>query len=168
MNTSKGSAKKTSDLPADFDTPEDFTPEEQEQLKQPLPAPVSKDGLSVASLNDTEFIDSIFSRMESEKDVKELTGTYIDFKDFKEGEKRNYIATEVTTFNSKNRITDETEIIPAVKLMDKERNTFVCASTVVVNTIKGMDSLPAPVIIQVNGMKKGANGSYYNVKVFTL
>lgn len=183
MNTSKAGAKKTTvivtpaaaeaitkanDLPADFDDVKELTPEEMEQTKQPLPAPVSKDGLSVAALSDDKFIDSIFDRLDGGEDVKELTGAYIDFKHFKEGEKRSYIATEVTTFNSKNRITDETEIIPAVKLMDRERNVFICASTVVVNTIKSMESLPAPVIIQVNGMKKGANGSYYNVKVFTL
>ena len=168
MNTSKASAKKTNDLPADFDNIEELNETETEQLKQSLPAPVSKDGLSVAKLSDDKFIDSIFDALDKEENVKELTGTYIDFKDFKEGEKRSYIATEVTTFNSTNRITGEAETIPAVKLMDRERNTFICASTVVVNTIKSMESLPAPVIIQVNGMKKGANGSYYNVKVFTL
>jgi len=168
MNTSKASAKKAKDLPAKFDDVRELTPEEIEQTKQPLPAPVSKDGLSVTKLSDEKFIDSIFDRLDDGEDVKELTGTYIDFKEFKAGEKRSYIATEVTTFNSTNRITGEVEAIAAVKLMDRERNTFICASTVVVNTIKGMESLPAPVIIQVNGMKKGASGNYYNVKVFTL
>lgn len=167
MNTSKENAKnaasKKSDLPADFETPEDFTPEEAEQLKAPLPAPVSKEGLSVDKLSDDEFIDKIFEQMETAGESRELTSNYIKFDDFKEGEKRSYIATGLTTFT-----TQDGEVKPAVRLIDRERTNFICASTVVVNTVKGMDSLPAPVIIQVNGKKKGANGSYFDVRIFTI
>jgi len=170
MNTSKADAKKnapkTNDLPqeaGDLDFIEPLTPEETEQLKAPLPETVSAGGLTVSKLTDSEFIDSVFDELDKAGEEKELTSNYLDFKEFNKGETRSFIATGMTTFT-----TQEGELKPAVKLMNRERQNFICGSTIVVNTIKRLENLPAPVKIQVNGMVKGKNGSYYDVKIFTL
>lgn len=169
MNTSRQANKKAtnenlhnenSDSEKDFFEIEELTQNEKEVMQQPLP--VIAGTLSDEELSDDAFLEQVFTGMDK-LPLKELTSNYIDFKDFIHGEVRNYIFTGMDIFTTK-----DGEVKPAVKLMDKERTNFLCASTIVVNSLQKLEAVPAPVRIQVNGKIKSAKGEYYSVRVFTI
>lgn len=175
MNTSKEAAKQkgqkvdtTED--DDFLNPEGLTPAEIEAMEKQAPAVIEKEkanGLAIAAenLSDDAFINSMFENMEAKKshEAFELTSNYIDFSEFAEGEERNYIFTGFDTFTD-----DKGEVRPAVKLMDKSRKMWICASIVTVRSLQKVKKVPCPVRIKVNGKVKGKNGSYFDTNVFVL
>jgi len=107
----------------------------------------------------------MFDSLENEKtEFTELTQgrKYLKLDEFETEETRPFICLEMTTF------TKDGEDKPAVILMDKSREEFICASTVIVNAFSKVKELPVGCKIQVMGKKDGPNGSYFDVKVFIL
>lgn len=149
-------------------TLQDLTPEEISEMKKPVPVNGGENSEIVVTgegLSDTEFIDKVFDEMEKKDSGKarELTANYIDFEEFEQGEERNYLFLGFDTF-----LDDQGLARPAVRLMDKTRKTFICASVVTVKALQKVEKTPCPVRLKVNGKVKGKNGSYYNVNVFIL
>lgn len=156
MNTSKQAAKEQAakEQGNDFLNLPELTPEEIEQTNNITPP---------ATVSDTN-IDKIFDTLEDGKtELHELTANYIDLESFKMDETRAYICTGKTTFTTQNG-----EVKPAVTLMDRERNTWLCASTVIVNSLLKVESFPVGCKIKVSGKEKGKNGDYYKCQVFVL
>lgn len=137
------------------------TPDETPQV----PAHVADVNVQAHSLDD-DFLTGLFNEVETKKttQARELTSDYLDLNTFKDGEERNYVFTNMTTFTKP----DTGEVIPAVNLVSKERQSFICASTLVVQSLNKVDKLPAAIRIQVNGKKKGKNGNYFDVRVFVF
>lgn len=153
---------KIKDLPPLPDTPKEQPP--AGNVFDNLPA--AKGGLTPHSLNDDAFLDGLFDEIESKQSgqAEELTSDYLDLNDFTVGEERNYIFTGMGKFTKP----DTGEIIAAVHLLTKERRSLICASTLIVQSLQKVDQLPCAVRIQVNGKKKGKNGSYFDVRVFVF
>lgn len=171
MNTSKEAEKKSKQpgkLPENDDNLQDLTESEIAAMDN-LPAKTDgkKSGIVVTgdNLSDSEFIDKVFAEMDEKKseDVQELTSNYIDFAEFAEGEERNYLFLGYDTF-----VDDQGQARPAVRLMDKTRKKFVCASVVTVKALQKVEKTPCPVRIRVNGKVKGKNGSYFDTNVYIL
>ena len=153
MNTSRESAKekKIEDPENQNDVLDELTDEDNAQME--LPAKVGD-----ANLND------IFDSLESkETQFKELTANYIDFKEFEKGEERAYVCKGKTCFTTK-----DGEQKPAVSLIDRNGTTWICASTVVVNSLDKVESFPVGCKIKVNGKVKSAKGEYWSVQVFVM
>lgn len=152
---------KVKDLP---DLPD--TPDETPVVVNQFGKPVKTGDLTPHSLQDDDFIDGVFSEMEKKtaKEAQELTSDYLDLNDFEVGEERNYIFTGMGKFTKP----DTGEVIPAVHLLTKERRSLICASTLIVQSLTKVEKLPCAVRIQVNGKKKGKNGSYFDVRVFVF
>lgn len=168
MNTSRQAAHKVERKPLEKKGEmEPLEPLSSEELQQGVSQDKGKSAaMQLASGNEAD-VDAIFDTLdganENDGTLTEMTSNYLELKDFKEGEKRSYIAVELTTIT-----TDNGELKQAVILMDRERTRHTTAATVVVNTIVKAKRLPLPIVLQVNGMKKGTNGSYYDVRIFTM
>lgn len=156
MNTSKQAEKdaaKQKINDENFNNPPELTEQENEQMQNNFPAEIPESPL-----------DEIFEKLEDKKtEMRELTANYIDLASFKEGEERAFICTGKTTFTTQNG-----EVKPAVTLVDRERNTWICASTVIVNSLFKVEKFPVGCKIKVLGKEKGKNGDYYKAQVFVL
>ena len=155
---------KIKDLPPLPDTPDEQPPAGNVFDNNKLP--VVKGELTPHSLNDDDFLDGLFNELEKKQSgqAEELTSDYLDLNDFTVGEERNYIFTGMGKFTKP----DTGEVIPAVHLLTKERRSLICASTLIVQSLTKVEQLPCAVRIQVNGKKKGKNGSYFDVRVFVF
>lgn len=135
--------------------------------KENLPATTNRnvEGLTMHNMNDEEFIDGVFGELDSkdEKEAMELTSNYLDFSEWKEGDKNDFIFTRMSRFTK-----DNGEVVPAVCLMDRNKKTWLTAAAVVVKSLEKVDKLPCAVRILYNGKVKGKNGSYYDVRVFVF
>ena len=160
----KEAAKQGTLLP-----PLEGTPEEQSIVPE---HPISQgaqgaaDDLNMEALENDEVLDKLFDTVEGKKanQGQELTSDYLDLNTFQDHEERNYIFTGMTTFTKP----DTGEVIPAVNLLSKERKNYICASTLIVQSLRKVEKLPCAVRIQVNGKKKGQKGSYFDVRVFVF
>lgn len=163
MNTSKeaekAKAKKIEQPENQNDILDELNPDELAQMENNLPTKLPDEGLQ-----------SIFDALENdETPMREITGNYLDLNDFAEGEIRPYIFTGKTNFT-----TDKTDqkgdliVKDAVTLVDKTGKQFICASTVIVNSLFKVEKIPCGCKIQVNGKVKGKNGNYFDCKVYVL
>ena len=118
------------------------------------------------SLSDDKFIDGLFNELESKKtsEGQELTSNYLDFNTWKEGEERNFIFSAMTTFTKP----DTGEVMPAVQLLDRERKSYIAASTVIVQSLAKCKNMPAAIRIKYIGKVKSTRGSYFDVQVFNF
>lgn len=157
MNTSKEAEKKAAEkaqpkkqnTDSDFDNPDELSEEEKEAMSTP-------------AKNQVNGMDEMFAALESKETLfVEMTANYIDFNEFELGEERPFIFVGKTTFTTK-----EAEVKPAVTLLDKEGNSWICASTVVVNALFKVEKIPCGCKIKFNGKEKGKNGTYFKVQVF--
>lgn len=134
--------------------------------KENLPATNGKvEELTMHNMNDEKFIDGVFGELDNkdEKEAIELTRNYLDFNEWKEGDKNDFIFTRMSTFTK-----DNGEVVPAVCLMDRNKKTWFTAAAVVVKSLEKVNKLPCAVRILYNGKVKGKNGSYYDVRVFVF
>jgi len=161
MNTSKEAekakrVKEEKEPENQNDVLDELTPEEQEQM---LPAKLQDEGLQ-----------NIFDALEDDKTpMREMTANYLDLNDFAEGEIRPYIFTGKTNFTTdKTDATGNLIVKDAVTLVDKTGKQFICASTVIVNSLFKVEKIPCGCKIQVNGKVKGKNGNYFDCKVYVL
>ena len=107
----------------------------------------------------------IFETLENEgTEFKELTSgrRYIKFDEFAEGETRPYVYMGPTSFNK------DGEEKPAVILMDKSEEEFICASTIVVRALMKVENFPVGCKIMIEGKETGPNGNYFKARVFVL
>jgi hypothetical protein len=112
--------------------------------------------------------DDYFNAMEQAHAV-ELTGEMLTHKNMEIGKPYNYLWTGYTTINDK--VTNEPR--KAVALVDKDKNSFICASVVVLSALEKIEaevnfSFPVPVRFISEGMKEGKTNKYWNVKVYRL
>ena len=112
--------------------------------------------------------DDYFNAMEQSQPV-ELTGEMLTHKNMEIGKAYNYLWTGFTTIADK--VTGEPR--KAVTLVDKDRNSFICASIVVLSALEKIEleigfKFPVPVRLISEGMKEGKTNNYWNVKVFRL
>lgn len=174
MNTSKQSeAKKEKklnpgQLPVDEnqqqeqpgENPTDLTPEEIAEMENGLPA---------VQEETPADMQAIFNTLEGAENLRELTAEYLDLNTFTEGETRPFIFTGKTSFTTDKKDTEGNFIVkPAVTLLSKEGKSLICASTVIVNSLFKVEQTPAGIKIQVNGKKKGKEGSYFDCKVYVM
>lgn len=119
--------------------------------------------------NDYEMsFDDYFNAMEQAHPV-ELTGEMLTHKNMLIGKPYNYLWTGYTTISDK--VTGEPR--KAVTLVDKDKNSFICASMVVLSALEKIEvddnfKFPVPVRLISEGMKEGKTNNYWNVKVFRL
>ena len=109
-----------------------------------------------------------FNAMEQAHPV-ELTGEMLTHKNMEIGKPYNFLWTGFTTISDK--VTNEPR--KAVALVDKDKNSFICASIVVLSALEKMEveenfSFPVAVRFISEGMKEGKTNKYWNVKVYRL
>lgn len=111
-------------------------------------------------------IDSMFESLSVKKtqELVETTANYLKLDDFKIGEEKDFIYLAKTVFARQ----DTGEAMQAVKLIDRDRNSWICAAQVVVENLSKIEKVPAAIRMRFNGKKKGKNGSYYDVQIFTV
>ena len=124
-------------------------------------SPLSKEAFEMSH-------DDYFSAMEQAHPV-ELTGEMLTHKNMEIGKAYNYLWTGYTTIADK--VTGEPR--KEVTLIDKDRNSFICASIVVLSALEKIEveigfKFPVPVRLISEGMKEGKTNNYWNVKVFKL
>jgi len=176
MNTSKEddlkkktqAAKEKSDLkgaaqnpkPETDENPEDFTQAELDAMENNLPA--------VQSENPADM-QAIFDTLEGAENFRELTAQYLDLNKFEAGVAVPFIFTGKTSFTTDKKDVEGNYIVKdAVTLLNKEGESLICASTVIVNSLFKIEQIPAGIKIQVNGKKKGKAGDYFDCKVYVM
>ena len=96
---------------------------------------------------------------------EELTGEILTHKNMEINKPYNFLWTGYGTIADK--VTGEAR--KAVKLVNKEKQTFYCASLVVCSAFEKMEEkFPTPVRLISLGMKEGKSNNYWNVKVYKL
>jgi hypothetical protein len=111
-----------------------------------------------------EDFNSIFERMEK-AEPNEVTGDILTHKNMEEGVAYNFVWTGYGTIND--RVTGEPR--KSVKLVNKDKETFYCASLVVMSAFEKIEErFPVPVRLVSLGMKEGKSNKYWNVKVYQL
>jgi hypothetical protein len=133
-----------------------------DEMNEPVtPTFVDETPLNVDAVTDYE---SLFSNFEKEHG-EEMTGEMLTAKTMEEGKPYNFVATGFTTIADK--VTGEPR--KALKLIDKDRNSYTCASFVLMSAIDKIDD-PFPYALRLIslGTKEGKNNNYWNLKVFKL
>jgi len=111
-----------------------------------------------------EDFNSIFERMET-AEPNEVTGEILTHKNMIENVPYNFVWTGYGTINDK--VTGEPR--KSVKLVNKDKETFYCASLVVMSAFEKIEErFPVPVRLVSLGMKEGKTNKYWNVKVYQL
>lgn len=143
-----------------FDSVETGTETAQETGKHPLEKQTENlDELPPVNFSDADY-DKAFSAA-AEKTAREVTGEILSAKIMAEGEEKLFI------FQGMGNATDSKtgELRAAAVLMDKNKNSFLAPSLVIVQALENV--VPGTVIKLVSlGMKEGKNNKYWNVKVF--
>lgn len=151
-------------LNGEIEENDNFLAEINEPVEAVLPVEEtipSKNGLYFESEED---FNSIFTRMET-AEPNEVTGEILTHKNMDLNVPYNFVWTGYGT------ITDKISGEPrkAVKLVNKERETFYCASLVVMSAFEKIEeNFPVPVRLVSLGMKEGKSNNYWNVKVYQL
>jgi len=113
--------------------------------------------------NDVDF-DSLFSRFDNET-PEEMTGEILTAKNMEVNKPYNFIATGFTTIADK--VTGEPR--KALKMINREKETFICAAFVLMSSIEKIDiDFPYPIRLISLGTKVGKNNNYWNLKVYKL
>jgi len=111
-----------------------------------------------------EDFESIFAKMET-SEPNEITGTILTHKEMTENVPYNFIWMGYGTISDK--VTGEPR--KAVKLVNKDKETFYCASLVVMTAFEKIEeNFPVAVRLVSLGMKEGKSNKYWNVKVYQL
>lgn len=123
--------------------------------------PTKKSGLYFESDEDFQ---SIFNKMET-ANPEEVTGEILTHKNMELNVPYNFIWTGYGTIND--RVTGEPR--KSIKLINKDKETFYCASIVVMTAFEKIEeNFPVPVRLISLGIKEGKTNNYWNVKVFQL
>jgi hypothetical protein len=113
--------------------------------------------------NDVDF-DSLFSRFDNET-PEEMTGEILTAKNMEVNKPYNFIATGFTTIADK--VTGEPR--KALKMINREKETFICAAFVLMSSIEKIEiDFPYPIRLISLGTKEGKNNNYWNLKVYKL
>lgn len=79
---------------------------------------------------------------------------------------------EDTTYNflfeGMSTATLDGKIVPVVKLRDKHGDTFIAAQTILVNSLRDVQVMPAYCRVVVKNKKKSGNQSYFDMQVKVL
>jgi hypothetical protein len=113
----------------------------------------------------SEDFDNYFQKLESNQNPLELTGEMLTHKNMEVNKNYNFLWTGYTTISDK--VTGEPR--RAAMLQNKDRESFICASIVVLSALEKIENVfPIPVRLVSLGMKEGKTNNYWNVKVYAL
>jgi len=155
LNGKSNDAEVVTDFLSEMNEPVQVTAPVEETI------PNNRTGLYFES--DEDF-NSIFERMENST-PEEVTGEILTHKIMELGVPYNYIWTGYGTIEDK----VSGELRKSIKLVNKDKETFYCASMVVMTAFEKIEeNFPVPVRLISLGMKEGKKNNYWNVKVFQL
>jgi hypothetical protein len=138
------------------------TPEDDFLNEINEPVEIAPEVIEMVS-NDVDF-DSLFSRFDNET-PEEMTGEILTAKNMEVNKPYNFIATGFTTIADK--VTGEPR--KALKMINREKETFICAAFVLMSSIEKIDiDFPYPIRLISLGTKVGKNNNYWNLKVYKL
>jgi len=95
-------------------------------------------------------------------DETQMVGLTADYLEMKENQTYNFIFLGMTT------MTNNSKEIPAVELLDKNNKKFIHASTVLVNSLKKVTTLPCLVRIITKTLVKSEAGKYLDMDVLVI
>ena len=161
LNGKSENSEVVTDFLSEMNEPVEVTAPVEETIPQSLQNQNNRTGLYFES---NEEFNSIFERME-QSTPEEVTGDILTHKIMEIGVPYNFIWTGYGTIEDK----VSGEMRKSIKLVNKDKETFYCASMVVMTAFEKIEeNFPVPVRLISLGMKQGKKNDYWNVKVFQL
>ena len=146
---------------------DDFLAELNEAVE--ITAPVEETLLNKAPdsiyFESDEDFKAAFKKMNENSVPVELTGEMLTHKNMIEGQPYNFFFMGYATIADK--VTGEPR--KAARLINEEKESFICASLVVLTALEKIEQNPPVAVRLISlGMKEGKKNNYWNVKVFQL